>query len=152
MFRGISNLSIDAKGRMAMPSKYRERLSAENVGDMILTISPDLCLLLFPMPEWDLVEKKLQSLPSFDPQSKAVRRLYLNHASEVKLDSGGRILIPSMLRQHAKLQKKAVLAGQGNKFELWSEEVWAQESAKLVSEVQSIDYATANQALKELSI
>lgn len=152
MFRGLSPLNVDAKGRLAMPSKYRERLSVEESGDLVITIDRKKCLLLYPLSEWEVVEEKLQALPSFDTQAQAIKGLYMNHASEVKLDSGGRILIPQILRAHAQLDKKVLLSGQGKKFEIWSEDNWNEAFGRITEEVNNIDWTKASDQLRNLSI
>lgn len=152
MFRGASTLNLDAKGRLAMPSKFRERLSVEESGEMVLTVDQKSCLLLYPLSEWLIVEEKLQALPSFDPASQAIRRLYMNYATEVKVDGGGRILIPQILRDHACLEKKVVLSGQGRKFELWSEKGWNEDFVGVQQGVKNIDWNNVSDALKNLSI
>lgn len=124
-FRGINSINMDAKGRLAIPKKYRESIEEASESQLVATIdlnSP--CLLIYTMDEWEVIERKLMSLPNMDPQARLVQRLLLGHASEMEMDSQGRILLPSMLRDHAKLDKNVILLGQGNKFELWSQEAW----------------------------
>lgn len=125
MYRGANSISIDSKGRIAIPTKFRDLLLSECRGDMICTI--DLhqpCLLLYPLNEWEDVEAKLLKLSSMNPHERRVQRLLLGHASECKLDNAGRTLIAPTLRSHAKLKKNIMLVGQLNKFEIWDEEVW----------------------------
>ena len=125
MFRGVAELSLDAKGRMAMPVRYRERLDERCAGRMVVTIDTDeRCLLLYPMPEWEVIEEKLASLPSFNPHARRVQRLLTGHATEVDMDGNGRLLLPPSLRQFATLDKHVVLIGQGKKFELWDAALW----------------------------
>jgi MraZ protein len=122
MFRGVVRLNLDAKGRMAMPARYREGLQAACNGELILTINvQDRCLWLYPLPAWEEIEAKLTALSSFDPQTVRLKRLLMGHATECELDGQGRISVPSMLREYAALDKRVVLMGQGNKFEVWDE-------------------------------
>ncbi|MDG6774013.1 division/cell wall cluster transcriptional repressor MraZ [Thiomicrorhabdus sp. ZW0627] len=124
-FRGINSINIDAKGRLAVPKRYRESISEASDNQLVATIdlhSP--CLLIYTLDEWEVIERKLMSLPNVDPQARLYQRLLLGHASEMEMDSQGRVLLPSLLREHAKLEKSAILLGQGNKFELWSQEAW----------------------------
>ena len=123
-FRGINNLALDAKGRMAVPARYREKLADACGGRMIVTVDRDRCLLLYPQHEWEIIETQLAELPSFNPQARQLQRLLIGHATEVELDSQGRILLPTILREYASLEKKCVLIGQGKKFEIWDEQVW----------------------------
>ena len=124
MFRGVSPINVDAKGRMAMPAKYRERLQELCEGRLVLTVDFDKCLMLFPEGEWDQLERKLVRLPSLNPRARRLQRLLLGYATECELDGNGRILVPAVLREYACLDKRIVLVGQGNKFEIWNEEIW----------------------------
>jgi MraZ protein len=125
LFRGVNALSLDTKGRMAMPTRYRERLRERSEGKLVMTIDTDeRCLLIYPMPEWEDIERKLDALPSFNPHARRVQRLLMGHASDTDMDGNGRILVPPPLRQYAQLDKHVVLIGQGKKFELWDEELW----------------------------
>ena len=124
-FRGINSVNIDAKGRMAVPKKYRDSIAEVSDNQLVATIdlhSP--CLLIYTLDEWEIIERKLMSLPNVDPQARLYQRLLLGHATEMEIDSQGRILLPSLLREHANIGKPAILLGQGNKFELWSQESW----------------------------
>lgn len=126
MFRGVSTLNLDTKGRLAVPTRYRERLSESCDGNLILTVDRDGCLLLYPFPEWEEIERKLVRLSSFNKQSRGIQRLLLGHAAETPMDSQGRILVPAEHRAYADLDKRVVMAGQGKKFELWDEARWNQ--------------------------
>ena len=146
MFRGITAINVDAKGRMAMPTRYREGLSQNNA--LVLTIDTEVtCLLLYPLAEWVVIEQKLESLPSFNPATRRIQRLLMGHATELEMDSNGRILLPPLLREYAGLDKRVMLVGQGKKFELWVEQQWqagrqqwldAQQGIDLPVELQSI--------------
>lgn len=139
MFRGVTTLNLDTKGRMAMPSRYRERLASLCEGQLVITVDKDRCLLLYPLPEWIEIERKLSQLPDFDPKIRALKRLYIGYATEFELDSHGRILLPSSLREFAALDKRLVLVGQGNKFELWSEPVWNERRDAWLNEAASAE-------------
>ena len=124
-FRGVSACNIDAKGRFAVPTKYREVLNNMAKNTCVVTIdTDDPCLLLYPLPTWEDIESQLQSLPSLNPKVRRIQRLLIGHANEAELDSQGRMLLPQILRDHAGLSKKCMLVGQGKKFEIWSEENW----------------------------
>ena len=128
MFRGVQHINLDAKGRMAVPSRQRELLSVMSEGHIVLTVDTQApCLALYALPEWERIESDVQALPALKPAIKRFQRLVLGYASDLKLDGSGRILIPPALRDYANLEKRAVLVGQGNKLELWSEELWQQE-------------------------
>ncbi|MEK7323343.1 MAG: division/cell wall cluster transcriptional repressor MraZ [Pseudomonadota bacterium] len=124
MFRGVNALNLDTKGRMAMPARYRDRLQEMCNGQLVITVDRDHCLLLYPLPEWEVIERKLVKLPSFNPQARRLQRLLIGHATEVEIDGAGRILLPPPLREFAEIDKRVVLIGQGNKFELWNEASW----------------------------
>ena len=125
MFRGVAELNLDAKGRMTMPTRYRERLNERCAGRLVVTIDTDeRCLLLYPLPEWENIERKLDALPSFNAQARRVQRLLMGHATDTDMDNNGRLLLPPPLRQYAGMDKHVVLIGQGKKFELWDAAVW----------------------------
>ncbi|MBC7786808.1 MAG: division/cell wall cluster transcriptional repressor MraZ [Methylophilaceae bacterium] len=123
MFRGAALLSLDAKSRLAVPTKHREALCTET-GGLVLTAHPHRCLLLYPQQAWEPIQSKLMSLSSFDKQSSGLQRLLVGYAEDVELDSAGRLLVSSALRQFANLDKQIMLVGQGNHFELWNVEAW----------------------------
>ena len=124
MFRGVNNISLDAKGRMALPTRYRERLNERCDGQIVITVDRDHCLLIYPLPEWEEIERKLVRLPSLNKQARRLQRLLIGHATECQLDGNGRVLLPQPLRDFAGLNRSVVLIGQGNKFELWDEQTW----------------------------
>ena len=129
MFRGAATINIDVKGRMAMPVRFRDLF----IGEVDPSINPQLvvtidteepCLLIYPLLEWDLIQKKLEQLPSFNPTARRIQRPLIGHATDLELDANGRILLPALLREYAQLDKKVILLGQGKKIELWSEPLW----------------------------
>ncbi|MEI2266296.1 division/cell wall cluster transcriptional repressor MraZ [Erwinia sp. CGal63] len=138
MFRGATLVNLDGKGRLAVPVRYRETLVGESQGQMVCTI--DLhqpCLLLYTLPEWEIIERKLARLSSMNPVERRIQRLLLGHASECQMDNAGRLLIASTLRQHANLTKEVMLVGQFNKFELWDEQTWYQQVREDIDAEQS---------------
>lgn len=150
MFRGVNPLNLDAKGRIAMPMRYRQRLDESCGGQMVVTVDTDRCLLLYPLPEWEVIERKLQKLPSFNKQARSLQRLYIGHATEVDLDGAGRLLLPPSLREFAELDKHTVLIGQGNKFELWDEGRWNARRDEWLAETDGLDDLPAE--LESLSL
>ena len=124
MLRGATKVTLDAKGRMAIPTRYRERIAQRCDGHLVVTVDKDYCLLLYPLPDWEDIERKLMRLPSLDKRARRLQRLMVGHATEVDIDGHGRILLSRELREFAGLEKQAVLLGQGNRFELWDEERW----------------------------
>jgi MraZ protein len=125
MFRGSTQLALDGKGRMSVPARYRERLAALCGGHVVLTADPtNGCLLLYPYPEWEVIERQINGLPGMDPVSRQLKMLVVGSAEEMDLDSAGRVLVPPLLRKYARLEKEVVMVGQGNKFAVWSEASW----------------------------
>ncbi len=125
MFRGINAINLDNKGRMAMPTRYRSRLQDTAKGQIIVTIdTEEKCLLLYPLPEWEIIEQKIEALPSLHRISRRIQRLLIGHATEIELDSSGRLLLPPLLRDYARIDKRVMLVGQGKKFEIWDESEW----------------------------
>ncbi len=138
MFRGINPINLDAKGRMSIPSRYREQLSAHCAGQMVLTIDTQTrCLLLYPLDEWEKIQAQIEALPSFDKAARRIQRLLLGHATDVEMDSSGRLLLSASLREYAQLEKKLVLLGQGKKFEIWSEALWNQTRDEYLQDIDS---------------
>jgi len=124
VFRGATKVTLDAKGRMAVPTRYRERLASRCDGQIIVTVDKDHCLLVYPLPDWEELERKLIRLPSMNKAARRIVRIMVGYATEVDMDSNGRILVSRELRDFASLEKNAMLIGQGNKFELWDENTW----------------------------
>ena len=134
MFRGATRITLDAKGRLAIPARYRERIAATCAGQLICTVDPDYCLLLYPLPDWEELERKLVRLPSLKPKARRLQRLMLGYASELEVDAHGRVLVPRELREFASLERDAILIGQGNKFELWDERRWNERRDQWLTE------------------
>ena len=134
MFRGGNTVNLDAKGRLALPTRYRGPLEDRCQGQVVLTVHDDRCLLLYPQPDWDEIERKLVRLPNQNKRTRTLQRMLLGHATELEIDKSGRILIPPRLREFANLEKRVVLAGLGNKFEIWNEEAWEQSCGEWVAD------------------
>ena len=152
MFRGATLVNLDSKGRLAVPTRYRDLLIGESQGQMVCTI--DLhqpCLLLYTLPEWEIIEKKLARLSSMNPLERRVQRLLLGHASECQMDNAGRLLLANTLRQHANLTKEVMLVGQFNKFELWDEQTWYQQVRDDIDAEQSAQ-EPLSERLQDLSL
>lgn len=152
MFRGVNGINIDAKGRIAMPTRYREQLLADSNGSIVMTIdTEEKCLLLYPMKAWEEIESKLAALPSFNPAARRIQRLLIGHATESELDSHGRILLQPLLREYAGLNKRIMLVGQGKKFEVWDEDHWQIRRGEWLAD-ESNDNATLPDEVKTLSL
>ena len=125
MFRGANKVTLDAKGRVAMPARYRDTLVERSEGRLVATVDrSDKCLLIYPLPDWEEIERKLMRLPTLNPQARRLQRLMVGHATDLELDSHGRVLVPPKLREYAGLSRQAMLIGQGSRFELWDEQHW----------------------------
>jgi len=132
MFQGAAQLNLDSKGRLAIPSRHRDMLLAQCAGQLVLTADADGCLLFYPQPEWEPIRDKLLKLSALNPRIRALQRRLIGYAEEVVMDAAGRVLISSALRNYAALDKRVMLIGQGNKFELWDEAKWTtQQEAEL---------------------
>ncbi|MDH3639798.1 MAG: division/cell wall cluster transcriptional repressor MraZ [Gammaproteobacteria bacterium] len=126
MFRGVSALNLDAKGRLAIPTKYRDPLLNQCDGRLVVTVNhSERCLWMYPLQEWDEIEQKVVALPSLDAAAQRLKRILIGHASDCELDRNGRVLLSGPLREFADLEKRVVLIGQGNKFEIWNDLLWA---------------------------
>jgi MraZ protein len=126
MFRGRFEHTIDSKGRVSIPAKYRELLLEEHDERLIIT-NFDRCLVAYPYEEWRNVEEKINSLSMVKKEAKAFQRFFVSGATECPIDKLGRILIPPTLRSYAQLEKDVVFAGMLKKFEIWSKERFLQE-------------------------
>lgn len=137
MFRGVHNINLDAKGRMAIPARYRQLLHESNNGALVVTIdTEEACLLVYPLSEWEPIQAKIEALPSFNPAARRIQRLLIGHATDIELDASGRLLLSSPLREYAGLDKKMVMMGQGNKFELWDEAHWAERRQRYLDDMR----------------
>ncbi len=134
-----------------MPARYRERLLEACGGRLIVTVDQDHCLLVYPLPEWEIIETKLNELPSLNKTARLLQRLLIGHATELEMDAQGRILLPAVLRDFAGITKKAVLIGQGKKLEIWDEDTWTENQQGWMDAVKN-DEGELPAALKELSL
>lgn len=129
MYLGSHAISMDAKGRIAIPTRIREALMAACEGRIVLTANPEAnpderCLWIYPEPQWREVLPKIQALPTFNKVARRTQRLMIGHATPLEMDGNGRVLVPPTLREYAGLDKNLMLVGQGEKLELWSESRW----------------------------
>jgi MraZ protein len=151
MFRGATKVTLDAKGRLAIPSRYRERITSRADGHLVATVDRDYCLLIYPLPDWEEIERKLVRLPALNPQARRLQRLMVGYATELDMDGHGRILLPRELREFAGLDRTAMLIGQGNKFELWNDERWNARRDEWLASEQG-EQAGLPQELESLSL
>ena len=146
MFRGRFEYTIDAKGRVSIPVKFRELL-AEKYDDRLILTNFDRCLVAFPYEEWRILEDKVSSLSMFKKEAKAFRRVFISGATECPIDKLGRILIPPTLRAYAQLEKDVVFAGLVKKFEIWSRERWTEEISRSQENFEGMSEALAELGL-----
>jgi MraZ protein len=130
VFRGISQLNLDVKGRLAVPARHRDALLERCAGHLVITADADRCLLVYPLPDWELIQQRLEGLSNLDPRVRELQRRLIGFAVDVDMDSAGRVLISPALRDYAQLDKQVVLVGQGKKFELWNQQNWEEMIAK----------------------
>lgn len=127
MFRGIQTISLDSKGRIVVPARYRLLFAGENREQIVVTVDiHEKCLLLYLLSDWQTIERKLVAMPNVNPLTRRIQRLLIGHAFELELDANGRVLLPELLREHAGLDKQVMWVGQGNKVELWGADQWQQ--------------------------
>lgn len=135
MFRGVSTINLDAKGRLAMPARYRDQLVSQYAGRLVATVDPaSKCLLLYPIDTWEEIQQKVEAMSSTNPATRRFQRILIGYATDLELDGSGRILLPQVLRSHAELDKHVALVGQGKKFELWSDANWTEQTQLWLSE------------------
>ncbi len=150
MFRGRTTVSLDAKGRLAVPSRYRERLAESYDNALVLTPSPyDPCLWLYPLREWELIEEKLARLPDHDRATRRMKQILRGAAEDVTLDSQGRVLIPQHLRERGGLDRMVTILGEGSRFELWDEARWKEVEAG--EDLASLGTGDAPPSLRDFS-
>lgn len=133
VFQGATQINLDAKGRMAVPTKWRDPLTAGGTVKLVLTAHPEGCLLLYPMPAWEPIRARVMSFPSLDRHASTWKRLLIGFAEEHELDSAGRLLVSPELRDYARIGKPVMLIGQGSHFEIWDLEQWKAQLESLRS-------------------
>ena len=127
MFQGAAALSLDAKGRLAIPARHRDALAKLAGSTLVLTAHPHRCLLIYPAPAWEPIRDKVLAGSSLEQRSALLKRLLVGFARDEEMDSAGRVLIAPELRNFAQLEKQVHLVGQGDHFELWSDAGWQKQ-------------------------
>ncbi|QLB20431.1 cell division/cell wall cluster transcriptional repressor MraZ [Vespertiliibacter pulmonis] len=152
MFRGATSVSLDSKGRLAIPTRYRAELLEKHHGKLVCTVDiRQPCLLLYPLFEWEIIEQKLLALSNFDPAQRRIQRVMQGFATECEMDSTGRILLSPVLRQHRQLEQQIMLVGQLNKFEIWQDKQWQAQIAEDLALENSAEWLNCD-ALKNFSL
>lgn len=132
MFLGDTSLNLDAKGRLAIPAKYRGGLVDCCASRLVVTASPwDACLWLYPYNEWSEIARSVSRLPEAVPANRDVKRMVLGHAADLEMDGQGRVLLPASLREYADMEKAVMLVGQFHKCEIWSADAWAEKNEEI---------------------
>ncbi len=147
MFQGATGLNLDAKGRLAVPTKHREPLQAGPESKLVLTAHPHRCLLLYPAQAWEPIRARIMTFSSFDPQLSLWKRLLVGFAEDLELDASGRLLISPELRKFAAFERQLMLVGQGSHFELWSEQAWEKQLERIETEPEKMPPGMENFAL-----
>lgn len=138
MFQGATELNLDAKGRLTVPTGHRDVLLAQAEGHLVLTAHPHRCLLLYPRPAWEPISARIMGYSSLERQTSMVQRLLVGFAKEVDMDAAGRLLVPPELRRFAGFEKQVVLVGQGSHFEVWSMQSWEKQIEQIVAQGDSL--------------
>ncbi len=126
MFQGITSVTVDGKGRLAIPTRFRDGIVDRGGNTVIVTAHQyDGCLVLYPLTDWEDIARRVSGLPDASADVRNIKRRFIGQATDLEIDNAGRILLPQLLRNFARLDKGAVMLGQGHKLELWSEEQWA---------------------------
>jgi len=131
LFRGVTAINLDAKGRFAIPTRFREELQDCCERQLVVTVAVNEkcvgepgCLWLYPLPEWEKLELTVSKLPTLNKMAGKLRRFLIGNATETEMDAQGRLLLSEKLRKFAGMEKKLILVGQLNKFEIWNEQAW----------------------------
>ncbi|AXK38753.1 division/cell wall cluster transcriptional repressor MraZ [Crenobacter cavernae] len=148
MFGGVSIVSLDSKGRLAIPARHRESLLSAFGSRLTVTLDSPDHLLIYPEPNWREVESRLLKLPTGNPSVKAYQRVMLGHAEPLDMDGNGRVLLPARLRERSKLDKEVALVGMGNRFELWNAADWE----RVTDEALNIEPADLEPHLGDFSL
>ena len=146
MFRGVQHINLDAKGRLTVPTRYRESLNSACGGRLVLTQHPyDACLVMYPAPEWRDIARQVAGQSDAHAQVRALKRRFLGQAAEMEMDGNGRLLVPPELRDVVGLEKRAMLVGLMHRFEIWAEDTWNE------LEQQSLDQEAMPESVQALS-
>jgi MraZ protein len=138
VFRGAAKVTLDVKGRMVLPTRVRDTLAGLGERQLVATVDRDQCVLVYPMTAWQKLQDSLLNLPNLNAETRWLQRLMVGYATDLDLDSHGRVLIPGELRDFTGLQRDAMLFGQGNHLELWDESAWKQAAlASMKPELRS---------------
>jgi len=138
VFQGATELSLDAKGRLSVPTEHRDVLAVQAEGRLVITAHPHRCLLMYPRPAWEPIRTQIMSYSSLERQTSMVQRLLVGFAKDVEMDGSGRVLVAPELRRYAALEKQVMLVGQGSHFELWNREAWEQQIEQIVAQGDSL--------------
>lgn len=137
---------------MALPTRYRDTVQDSCNGHMVLTLDvQQKCLLLYPLPDWQEIERKVAALPSFSNSARRLQRILIGYAADIEMDANGRVVVPAPLRAKVGLDKNVVLVGQGRKFEVWDEAAWDAECEAMEAE-DILDADDIPDDLKSLSL
>jgi len=133
VFQGATQINLDAKGRMALPTRSRDPLTAGGTVRLVLTAHPEGALLLYPMPAWEAIRAQVMAFPSTNRQASLWKRLLIGFAQECEPDSAGRLLITPELRAYAHIERQVMFVGQATHFEIWDLEAWNAQLEELRS-------------------
>ncbi len=135
MFRGSFEHTVDSKGRVSVPSKFRDILADHYDGKLVMALDIDQCLSLYPLEEWEKLEEKIKTLPMMQKEVKDFMRFFFSSATECEVDKQGRILIPPSLRERVGINKNVVFVGIINKIEVWDTKAWESRNSKNLDKI-----------------
>ncbi len=134
MFQGVTHLTLDDKGRFAMPSRFRDEILASCDGQLALTVDPDQCMLIYPRPVWEPIREHLMNATNMDPYVRMLQRTVGGYAEDCEMSPQGRVSIPPSIRQKVGLMREVTMVGQGKKFEMWDTERWNEKCNEWANE------------------
>ena len=147
VFQGAAEISLDAKGRLTVPTRHRDGLQSSPDRKLVLTAHPHRCLLLYPAQAWAPNRSRIMAFSSFDAQSSLWKRLLVGYAEDLELDTAGRVLISPALRKFAGIDRQVMMVGQGSHFEIWDVVAWERQLARLDTEAQTLPPGLENFSL-----
>ncbi|MDA8415858.1 MAG: division/cell wall cluster transcriptional repressor MraZ [Betaproteobacteria bacterium] len=131
MFQGPSEISLDSKGRLAIPTRYRDALRVQSSGQLVITAHPHRCLLLYPRASWEPIRDAIMQTSGLDRQTMLLQGLLVGHADDVEMDAAGRVLVSPALRRFARIDREIMMFGQGSHFKLWNPPAWEEQFAEI---------------------
>ncbi len=140
MFKGVHHLAVDDKGRLAIPARYRLALAEQCDSQLVITVGPNPCLEIYPLPEFERIVRDIQAMEDRE-QAETLKQWFVGFAADTEIDKQGRVLLPPMLRKRVQLDGAAVLMGQDSRFDLWAATEWEQRFGEAVDRMPALQSA-----------